>query len=159
MEQRSWSLMEIANGIEKKRHISLDSEETNKSNKRVCVEPFRDPMGFDSSLDLDNIWEAEPSTIHPYFQYKDIASELFDSEETNKSNKRVCVESFCDPMGFDSSLDLNNIWEAESSTIHPYFQYKDTASELFDSSEAQLGSSFTVTVYDRETPYFKLYRT
>lgn len=61
MERCSSSLMATANGINRKRHISLDREGTNKSCKRVCVESFRGPMELASLSDFDNSWEAEPN--------------------------------------------------------------------------------------------------
>lgn len=74
MEQRSWSLM--ATAINRKRHISLDMEDLNKGCKRVCVEPFRDPMGLVSSLSFENSWEAKPNIMNPHFQSTKTASEL-----------------------------------------------------------------------------------
>lgn len=96
MEQRNWSPMATANGIDKKRHISLDREDTNKGSKRVCVEPLWGPMGLGSSSDLDNSWEAEPSTMHPYFQSPDTASELINSLEAHSPSRLTTEQSIHD---------------------------------------------------------------
>lgn len=96
MEQRSWSPMATTNGIDKKRHISLDREDTNRGSKRVCVEPVWGPMGFDSPSNLDNSWEAEPSTIHPYFQFPDTASELINSLEAHSPSRFTTEQSIHD---------------------------------------------------------------
>lgn len=96
MEQRSWSPVATHHGIDKKRHISLDREDTNRGSKRVCVEPVWGPMGFDSSSNLDNSWEAEPSTIHPYFQLPDTASELINSLEAHSPSRFTTEQSIHD---------------------------------------------------------------
>lgn len=96
MERRSWSLMATANGIDRKRHISLDREDTNKDCKRVHVGPFRGPMGLASSSDFDNSWKAEPSTMHPYFQSTETTSELFNSLKAQSPTRFTAEKSIHD---------------------------------------------------------------
>lgn len=93
MEGCSSSLMATANGINRKRHISLDREDTNKGCKRVRVEPFRGPMGLASSWDYDHSWEAEPSYMQPNFQSTETALELINSLKA-QSPKRFTAEQF-----------------------------------------------------------------
>jgi hypothetical protein len=86
MEPHSWSPKATAKDIDKKRHLSLDEEDTNKGCKRACVEPFRRPMGLDALSDLNSSmpsWEAKTGTMHPPFQSTETASELTNSLEVH----------------------------------------------------------------------------
>jgi hypothetical protein len=86
MEPHSWSPKATANGIDKKRHVFLDEEDTNKGCKRACVEPFQRPMGLDALSDLNSFmpsWEAKTGTMYPSFQFTETASELTNSLEVH----------------------------------------------------------------------------
>lgn len=95
MERRSWSLMATANGIDRKRQSSLDREDTSKGCKRVCVEPFRDPM-LASSSDFDNPCETKASTMHSYLQSTETASELINSLEAQSPTQFMAEQSIHD---------------------------------------------------------------
>lgn len=114
MESCSSSLMATDNGINRKRHVSLDKEDADKGSKRVCVEPFRGPMGLASSSDYDNSWKAEPSYTHPDFQSIETALELINSFKAQSPTRFTAQQSVHDSADLISNHD--QVFGASHST-------------------------------------------
>ena len=82
---------------------------------------------------------------------------LLDEEDTKQGCKRVCVEPLWPPIGLDASSDFSNPispWDANIGTLHPYFHFTDTASELTNSLDAHSPAPFKAesSIHDSAQP-------
>ncbi|KAF7508204.1 hypothetical protein GJ744_009501 [Endocarpon pusillum] len=94
MEPHSWSLEMTANDIGKKRNVCLDEDHTERCCKRVCAEPFSNPIPP---------WEAKTGNMHAYSQFTETASNL-----TNNLDFHSPAPFRTEPYFYDTAYLLPN---------------------------------------------------